>query len=61
MKIISELSASCDISEIFSVKKVIKLLQKNLDGMKKSRTFALPLENGRLVRLRVLRKTGAEK
>lgn len=35
MKIISELSASCDISEIFSVKKVIKLLQKNLDGMKK--------------------------
>ena len=50
-----------DNPEVFLVEKSLKFVVKKFGGYVKKRTFALPLKNGWLMRLRVLRKTGAEK
>jgi hypothetical protein len=47
-------------SAMILCEKSFEIVAKKFGGKEKSRTFALPLKNGRLIRLRVLRKTGAE-
>ena len=41
-------------------KKNLKIIRKRFGGLRKSRTFALPLKSGYAERVRVLEKTGAE-
>ena len=44
----------------FCVRKKLKNVTKKFGGLRKSRTFALPLKSGYAERVRVLHKTGAE-